>query len=221
MKTYQIVFSAAYLCVLGCYLITETGKDFRVRAWNKIVLASLYLLYGWGMELISRQWDYTALALAGLTFAFVGDVWLLWSFHKGGLFFAIGNFFFLAYEIAYTVSGKIPFARLWWAAVVFAVLWGAGLTLCRRGWLQIPQKYGIFKWYAATVTAQGALGAALACAWPDVKARLFGSGLALFMVSDYFLALHMFRYKQSRWVLRGNSFTYFLGMLLVALSIGL
>ena len=56
MKTYQIVFSAAYLCVLGCYLISETGKDFRVRAWNKIVLASLYLLYGWGMIAPVSSW---------------------------------------------------------------------------------------------------------------------------------------------------------------------
>jgi YhhN-like protein. len=220
MQTYQIIFAAAYLCILGCYLVSETSGNFRLRAWNKIVLASFFLIYGWAAGLISGHRDYTVLAMAGLVFAFIGDVWLLWSFRKGGVSFAIGNFFFLAYEICYAANRGIPFARLWWAAIAFAVLWGTSLTLCHRGWMQIPPKYNILKGYLATVTAQGTLGLALACALPDAKTRLLGTGLALFMVSDYFLALYMFRYKQSKWVLRSNSFTYFSGMLLVVLSIG-
>ena len=48
--------------------------------------------------------------------------------------------------------------------------------------------------------------------------RLLGAGLALFMISDYFLIYREFR-KKSRLAGACNTVSYFIGMMLVSLSV--
>lgn len=216
----MIVFCAVYLCVLVCYLFSETSGNFRRRAWNKILLAVMYLACAWALFLNRGQWNVALVLMAGLCLTFAGDVWLLWSFVKGGACFAMANVCILAYEICLIVSARASFSQLWWACIPFALLWGGFLLLCRVGFLRLPAKLRAVRAYLASVTAGGCLGLALACAIPCKETALLGVGLFLFAVSDYFLMLHKFKYRNKKWVLRCNSLTYFTGILLVALSIG-
>ena len=52
----------------------------------------------------------------------------------------------------------------------------------------------------------------------EVEMMLFGIGLGLFMISDYFLMIYKFKYHKN-WILRCNSGTYFIGLLMVVLSL--
>ena len=220
MSWYQIVFIILYLGTLFSYFFSETSGKFKRRVVNKTILASLFLLYflaafGRNYQLAS----FHAIAIAAFLFAWLGDVFLLFSFMKGGVLFMISNSFFIAYEILLCRTLDIRFSDIWWFVPLLAAVWGSFFILYRKGWLKIP--YRIFVFYIATVTTHGTLGIAMTAAYPNAKMALLGLGLALFMVSDYFLALYTFRYKGSKAVLRLNSGTYFTGMLLAALSFSL
>jgi hypothetical protein len=48
-----------------------------------------------------------------------------------------------------------------------------------------------------------------------------GIGSLLFMASDYILTIDRFVILKNKWIIRSNSLTYFGGLLLIALSLGL
>ena len=216
----KLVWILFYCCVLGFYLHTETGENFRLRAVNKILLAALYLGCGWVLFLRSGRGGPDPLLLAGLCLAFAGDVWLLWDFNRGGACFAAANFCLFAYEMLLLAALRPPLGRLWWLCVPFGLLWGVFAVLCRTGFLRLPEKTGPVCAYMAMVTIQGGAGFALTLSHPPKSAALLGAGMLLSMGSDYLLMLHRGRYGTSRWILRGNSLLYFSGMLLAALSLG-
>ncbi len=85
MSIYQIVFVILYLGTLVSYFFSETSGNFKRRVVNKIILASLFLLcflvaFGRHYQLAS----FHAIAIAAFIFAWLGDVFLLYSFMKGG-----------------------------------------------------------------------------------------------------------------------------------------
>lgn len=222
MSNRLILFILVYMTLLISYLFSETSGNFRRRAVNKIVLASLFALYSFrNFAAHGLALGLDELEMAAILFSFAGDCCLLWSFTVGGAIFSIGNFLFIVYELLLANSAGV-LGRLWWAAIPFALLWGGYFILEKKGVLQ--GKHGAtFAKYLATTTAQGCIGFALACAMGGTKQWLFGSGIALFMISDYFLGFHHYHHyaRTTKWVLRCNSFTYFTGMLLIALSTGL
>lgn len=221
MSNPQILFILVYMALLVSYLFSETSGSFRRRAVNKIVLASLFALYSFH-SFITR--GLTAgldeLEMAAILFSFAGDCCLLWSFTVGGAIFSIGNFLFIVYSLLLANSAGV-LGQLWWAVIPFALLWGSYYALEKRGILA-GHHGATFVKYLATTTAQGCIGFALACAMGGTRQWLFGIGLALFMISDYFLGFHHFHHyaRTTKWVLRCNSFSYFSGMLLIALSTG-
>lgn len=217
MNWYKPAFVVVYLVTMFCYFFSETSGNFKRRVVNKIILASLFLLY----FLIAFNKNYNAasfhfIAVTAFIFAWLGDVFLLFSFFKGGIMFMVSNILFFIYQILLCGVLGLTFNRIWWFLLIFSACWGLFLLLYKKGWLKIPMK--IFIFYIATVTLHGSMGIAMAVAYPSLKIALFGIGLGLFMVSDYFLTLHAFKYKESKSILRLNSGTYFTGMLLAALS---
>jgi len=220
MAWYQHLFIIVFLGVLVSYFFSETSGNFKRRVVNKVILATLFLAYFFAAFARNYSLDsFHALAVAAFVFSWLGDIFLLFSFMRGGIMFMIGNLFFFAYELLLCRDLGIDPSRVWWFSLIFAAGWGGFFALYLRGWLKIPFK--IFILYIATVTLHGSMGIAMAAARPTPKMALFGVGLALFMVSDYFLTLHNFKFKESKAILRLNSGTYFTGMLLAALSFSL
>lgn len=220
MTIWLILFIAVYLSVLIAYFFSETSGNHKRRAVNKIALASLYLLYAFYAFLTGYPfWCVHLVGMVAILFSWFGDVLLLYSFFKGGIAFSIGNAVFVAYEILLFVRYGIPFARVWWAIPLFFIVWGTVHALVMKGWFngKHVKAYGR---YFASAAAHGSLGIAMAAASSgNVRLLLLGLGLPLFMISDIFLGLHKFKYRESKAILRCNSGTYFVGLLLVVLSL--
>lgn len=206
-----------YLPTLLAYFFTETSQNFRRRAVNKILLATLFMGAGTAWFLTNGYSGWRYLGLCGLIFAWLGDVVLLWSFTRGGVCFAVSNIFFILYESLLLSESGVASRAVWWLGLVFLALMLLVVGLSWRKWIDFGRQKKLILPYLATVTGHGVLGLGLVTLTQGMHPLLLGSGLALFMISDYFLMAYKFKYQRNA-VLRFNSGTYFLGMLLVALS---
>lgn len=221
MTTPMIVFVIAYVAVTISYFFSETSGNFKRRAVNKIFLASMFLIYA-TVEMFRLQLFGTLqlVAFIGLIFAYIGDVWLLWDFMRGGISFAIGNVILFTYLNIYYYGMGLTLKSYWWFVVLLAILVGGFSYLANNGWYEHLKGKMIKKFtlYITSVSLHGTLGLVGLFYLHDMKSILLLAGLFLFMVSDYFISLHKFKYIDSKAILRCNSGTYFIGLMLVALS---
>jgi hypothetical protein len=212
------VFVILYLALLGLYLFVETGDSFRRRAVNKILLSSLFLFFGqfwfWTCG-YAHGWSY--LALIGLFYACMGDALLLFSFGAGGAAFAVANLCFSGYTFCTLYFGGAFLKALPWLGLGLLAFFVLFFRAMSSQWIDLGNTTGLALFYMFTVTLHGLMGLMTAILLPDTHNLLLGIGLALFMVSDYFLVIYKYRSKQKR-MLRCNTACYFLGMMLVALS---
>ena len=218
MNIYKIIFIIFYLCLLVSYFFSETSGNFKRRAINKIALAVSFFSYAVCRYFFhSEKTAYDTLMLVAILFSAIGDTLLLWSFVKGGISFMVGN---LCYAMFFILSFKEhPLSRSYYVIsfVLFLVLFGFFLYLCRSRFFKIKS---YFIPYMMTIIMHGALGFTSMFIESSTRYHLLGIGCFLFMISDYLIAWHKFRDKENKLILRLNSGTYFVGMLLIALSIG-
>lgn len=124
MKIITIIFCIAYVAVTICYLFSETSENFPRRVINKVILATMFLCYGFSAYALHyevKSWH--ILFMIALVFSWLGDVVLLYDFTIGGILFIIGNLTFFAYSILLTVDMNIAFLKMCWIIPVFIVLW--------------------------------------------------------------------------------------------------
>ncbi len=214
----RTIFVIAYLSLLGLYLFVETGDSFRRRAVNKIVLSSLFLFFGqfwFWTNGYAHGWQF--MALVGLFYTCMGDALLLFSFGAGGAAFAVANLCFIGYTGCNLWFGGAFFTALPWCTG-FLVLYLIGFFfMVRTRRIDFEGKTAVALFYLITVCLHAALGVAAALLLPGTHTLLLGLGLLLFMISDHFLVIYKFKRKQ-KCMLRANTASYFLGMMLVALS---
>ena len=76
--------------------------------------------------------------------------------------------------------------------------------------------------YLSSITLHGLLGLVSAIFVSTTPSILvMGIGSVSFMLSDYILTVDRFVIQNNKWIVRCNSLTYFGGLLLIALSLGL
>ena len=75
--------------------------------------------------------------------------------------------------------------------------------------------------YLSSITLHGLLGLVSAIFISTTPVIVMGIGSLLFMVSDYILTVDRFIIQKNKWIVRGNSLTYVVGLLLIVLSLGL
>lgn len=133
----------------------------------------------------------------------------------GAALFAAGHLCFLAGLWRRTRPGML--------CVVFAAAAAAALAwLLRRGVLDMGRLGGCGVGYCFAVSLMAAQAAALAVSAPQTGTVLFAAGGALFWGSDLILLMLYFsRKKGSRALHAANLASYYLGMLLLAWSMGL
>lgn len=213
-----ISFIAIYLGLLVCYFFSETSGNLKRRAINKITLASMFLAFGVVAYILNYNFfSYHIIALLAIIFAFLGDVYLLYSFTKGGILFLVSNALFFVYEWIIIFANKIPLVNVLWFILLFISLFGCFFVLTKKKVLNFKTKNPHILSYVGSVTLQGTLGITMALYYLNTKMILFGFGLGLFMISDYFLMVHKFKVHKN-WILRSNSACYFIGLLMVVLS---
>ena len=213
-----IAFILVYLSILFCYFFSETSGNLKRRSINKITLASMFLIFGIVAYIVNYNFfSYHLLSLIAIIFAFLGDVYLLYSFTKGGILFLISNALFFIYEWAIVFYNEIPLSNILWFILLFISLFGSFFVLTMKKILNFKTKNPQILTYVGSVTLQGTLGITIALYYLNIKMILLGLGLGLFMISDYFLMVHKFKVHKN-WILRSNSACYFIGLLMVVLS---
>ena len=219
MDPIRIVFCCVYLVVLVCYFFSETSGNLKRRAVNKILMASMFLVYFLVESYRNGYWFQPLFFLCIIAFilSWVGDVWLLFNFMYGGIAFMVGNVFFTAYLIALAVQNDLTFTQLWWAIPLFIAASSVCYVLHFTKKVDFKKTGILMPVYVTTVTSHGMLSVAVAAATGGTHLILLSVGLVLFMISDYFLTTHKF-ISHKNWILRCNSGTYFTGMLLAAVS---
>ena len=119
MIPYVIIFVVAYLAVLLMYFFSETSGNFKRRAINKIILASMFYVFGLIMLYLNYDLNsYHFIFLIALTFAYIGDIVLLYSFSSGGIFFIISNIFFFIYEWLLVLNNNVDFYKMFWFLIL-------------------------------------------------------------------------------------------------------
>lgn len=218
MNVFLIAFIILYSLLLFCYFFSETSGNLKRRSINKIVLAAMFLILAMILYLKNYTFfSYHLLLLLAIIFAFLGDVYLLYSFTKGGIIFLISNILFSVYQCLLITIDKIPIFSIIWFVVLFIILFGTFFILTKKKILNFKNKNTAILTYVGSVTLQGTLAICLAMYYFNIKMILLGIGLFLFMISDYFLMVYKFKFHKN-WILRSNSACYFIGLLLVALS---
>ncbi|NLZ75085.1 MAG: hypothetical protein GX914_01120 [Erysipelotrichia bacterium] len=218
MKTYQYIFIIVYIPALIMYLFSKTSGNFKRRATNKIALASLFMLCGLYAFLIREKSVSLIILMIALFFSYLGDIILLWSFEKGGYAFITGNIIYCIY--LYIIHYKYHLWQLIVVAVLIVLLYLLYRHFVNEGILDLGDLEE-FNFYMITVISQGTMGTVMAFFTSSNINKVLGIGLLLFMVSDFFIAFQNFYNRKSNLILRCNSIAYFLGMMLIAIYIGL
>ena len=219
MNIFVVGFIVIYLGVIISYFFSETSDNFKRRAINKIILASMFFVFGIVQYFLHYDFlSINIILLLAILFAYLGDIILLFSFINGGLSFIISNILFFIYEWIIVANYNVPFSKIWLFIPLFIIMFGTFVFFALKRFLNFKSKTVPMLIYVFSVTLHGTLGLFLAIYFANVKMILFGIGLALFMLSDYFLMIHKFKYHK-KWILRSNSASYFIGLLMVVLSL--
>ena len=200
------IFIIFYLICLFSYFFTR-DMGLRIRCINKYLLAGMYLSLAFFFlfqngGLGSRK----DLLLAGLSLCFLGDVFLVFDFLRGG------DFFFAGRHKEALIWLIVPFLAAVSAALCFFLLTKKLFIKKKKENMLYPMAM-----YLCAILLDGLLGLLLMIFVKDGSCLRMGMGTFLFMISDLILFFKMLVYDDI-WLDRANSLTYFIGILLVVLS---
>lgn len=225
MSTPDIVFTCFYFAVLFLYFFAETSGKLSFRAPVKIVLASMFLVYAFVHYSLSCPVNSIQMILmVALFLAWMGDVFLLVSFNRGGDFFLCGNVAFFAYYLSLTYANGKSVADFWWVFIVFAALFSVYLFLAffkKKKILDFGKMKGPMLFYLSSIILHGSMGIGLIAMYSGTPISFMGIGSLLFMISDFLLVAKTFQFPKSKWVLRANSAFYFTGLYLIVYGFAL
>ena len=219
----MIPFIIIYALFLCGYFITRVGGNIKHRAINKYILATMYMVYAIVMFHVHDLPNIYYLAIAALFLAYLGDIFLVFDLGRGGDFFLAGNVCFATFYLACLTNAGVPFVKYFWVFIIWAALITTFVVLANK----FPKvlKLGKMKYpmtlYLSSITLHGLLGLASVIFLNDLSFIIMGIGSLSFMASDYILTVDRFVIQNNKWIVRTNSLTYFGGLLLIVLSLGL
>ena len=220
----MILFIIVYLAALFCYFFTRTSGKKTPRMINKYIMATMYLVYAF--VVFYKRYEFASiqiLLMAALLLAWLGDIFLVFDFGRGGDFFLAGNVCFVLYEEAVLKDHGYKIKDFAWTYVVVAIMLAACIWACQKYPKKI--KMGKMRWpmtfYLSSIFMHGITGLALITMLSEPRFVVLGIGSFLFMISDMILTSYKFIFDNNKWLVRANSLTYFTGLLLIVLSTSL
>ena len=212
------------LCLL-CFLfaglfIMEENKEKYVAA---VVLKGLASLCFVVVGAMAGDGSHLAkLVLTGLILGCVADVLLnlRWVFkEKGKLIFLVGILVFLCGHIVY-LAAIMPMAKSWILCVGIGIILTAGLMKWIFTKITAEKAFKIFGiFYIGAIVLMNCVAISNLITAPSTFTAIFALGAALFLISDIVLILNTFG-PESIFSLRiTNLSLYYLGQLLIALSL--
>ena len=215
------IFLIIYFVALFCYLFNRVGDKKLYRAINKYIMAFMYL--GLAIYTFFTKYSfvsYQSLLMVALFMAFLGDIFLVFDFGRGGDFFLAGNVGFIVYEQIVLVDHGHGLNEFYWTFIVAAMILCAFILACQ--YKPDVFKLGKMRWpmtfYLSSIITHGITGLALIILMPGTSFALMGLGSVLFMLSDMILTSYKFIFDNNKWLIRLNSLTYFTGILLIVLA---
>ena len=217
MPLRDILIITFYACLTLALILLKTFKVGNRRRGVVKMAASLTFVAVGILGCVKIGVGLNIMLAIGLFFAMLGDLFLVFMdkrslFIAGVLAFTVAGALFCVYSI-------LQFGWQWWSLFIFVAL-SATSVLC-----QIFKVYDFgsckvyLNVYTVFIFACGALGFSLLCQGvANLPMFLFGLGCFLYCVSDVFLGLYMFRFR-NRTIDAINSALYFSGMMLVAFSL--
>ena len=218
----MIVFIIIYLAALCCYFYTRTAENIKHRTINKYFMATMYLALAIVVFINKYEFaSYQTLLMAALILAWLGDIFLVFDFGRGGDFFLAGNICFVLFEqIILVDKGGYRFSDFAWTFVVAGLM--LAFVIYATGKWPAKIKMGKMRWpmifYLSSIFMHGITGLALIIMMPGTAYAMLGLGSLLFMISDMDLTMYKFVFNDNKWLVRFNSLTYFGGLLLIVLS---
>ena len=215
------IFVIVYLLALICYLLTRVAENRLLRIINKYLMATMYfvlaiIVFFKRYELISIN----TILLIALLFAYLGDLILVFNFMKGGISFLIGNIFFSIYEQIILYKNGYTLINTFWTFLIAII----AVYLFNRACIRKPNVFKINKdkpailLYLLSILTHGLNGLCILIHLSEIRYTLLGMGSFLFMISDIILISYKYIFGENKWLVRTNSITYFVGMLLIVLS---
>lgn len=217
MNPLIIAFIMIYIITLISYFFSEVSNNFKRRAVNKILLAFLFCIFALATYLINYSiFDYKLLLLFSIIFAFIGDVLFLFSFKYGGITFLLTNILLMVYQILSIINYNFNPSYLVLCLVFYMTIYISFVYISKTK----KFKFGEYKIpvyvYLGFITVNGLLATlSIPMLYPKL---LLPIGILLFMISDYILMIYKFKFHNKN-LLRSNSGFYFIGLLLIVLSL--
>ena len=215
------LFVVVYLVALFCYFFTRFSDKKLYRSLNKYLMATMYLVLG--IVTFIRKYEfasYQTLLMAALFFAWLGDIFLVFDFGRGGDFFLAGNVCFTLFEVAVMKDHGLHLKDFGWAFMASVIMILLFILTCKfkpetfkLGKMRMPMTF-----YLMSIFTHGMTGMAMAMLLPGTNYVMMGIGSVLFMISDMILVTYKFVLGDNIWLIRANSLTYFTGLLLIVLS---
>lgn len=118
MSPFSIVFVVLYLISLCFYFYTRTSGKTKLRAINKYIIASMYLLYA--IVQFSMNYEkasYHIVLMVAIFLAYLGDLFLVYHFSRVGDFFLSVNICFTVYYIALLDDKGFSFTDYYWIMI--------------------------------------------------------------------------------------------------------
>ena len=215
----MIVFCILCLLLAGLFIMEE-NKEKYVTAVVLKGLASLFFVIVGAMA--GDGSHLAKLVLAGLILGCIADILLnlRWVFkEKGKLIFLVGILVFLSGHIVY-LAAILPMAQSWVICFVIGIILTAGLMKWIFTKITAEKAFKIFGvFYIGAIVLMNCVAISNLVTVPSAFTALFAAGAALFLISDIVLILNTFG-PESKFSLRiTNLSLYYLGQLLIALSL--
>lgn len=218
-----------FLCLLGaclqaCFILTEKKKKYVPAVILKGLASCVFVALGVLTKMVSPNPQFAKLIVIGLILGLVGDVFLnlRFVFEKiGSKIFLIGIASFLAGHIVY-LCALIPMAaHLTVCLIVGAIVSIITLILIftHIEKVKLPFKiFGVFYIGAVEIMTVVSLGNLFA--YPDSNQALcYALGAVFFTISDIVLIFNTFTTKTKFSLRVTNLSLYYIGQLLIALSL--
>ena len=209
------------LClILACLFIIEENKEKYVAAVVLKGLASLcFVIVG---AMAGDGSHLAKLVLTGLILGCIADVLLnlRWVIkEKGKLIFLVGILVFLSGHIVY-LAAILPMSESWVLCFGIGIILTAGLMKWIFTKITAEKAFKIFGvFYIGAIVLMNCVAISNLVTVPSAFTALFAAGAALFLISDIVLILNTFG-PESKFSLRiTNLSLYYLGQLLIALSL--
>ena len=215
----MIVFCILCLVLAGLFIMEENKEKYVAAVVLKGLASLCFVIVG---AMTGDGSHLSKLVLAGLILGCIADVLLnlRWVIkEKGKLIFLVGILVFLSGHIVY-LAAILPMAQSWVICFVIGIILTAGLMKWIFTKITAEKAFKIFGvFYIGAIVLMNCVAISNLITVPTAFTALFAAGAALFLISDIVLILNTFG-TESKFSLRiTNLSLYYLGQLLIALSL--